>query len=155
MILTILTFKLFTLFYFISLCDSIDLFFLSRIRNKMYSKLITECDYYIDKKLHVYYNDNSSIIILNREKCFYYYPPLDNDYEYQYNNEVINKYLNKQLEVNTKEITIYSNNSFNKSSFENKYKKLVENDLNNNHRKWGDIIEIRHIEDRCKNRELN
>jgi hypothetical protein len=88
------------------------------------------CDYYIDKNLHIYgYNDEEiSFINLEHERGYYWSISLLDEDEEGYDKE-LGEYIKQKLEPNMKPIVIYSNNTFNKLSFENKYKKIIEDDI--------------------------
>jgi len=47
-----------------------------------------------------------------------------------------------------KPILIYSNNSFNKLSFEKKYKKIIEDEISLFNKTWNDVSKIIKIEHR-------
>jgi hypothetical protein len=47
-----------------------------------------------------------------------------------------------------KPIILYSNNTFSKLSFENKYKSIVDNDLKIINKTWNDVNKIIKIENR-------
>jgi hypothetical protein len=107
------------------------------------------CDYYIDKDLHIYYNNDIifSNINLEHERGYYWFTSSLDEDEDDYEIEYL-RYTKEMLEPRMKPIVIYSNNSFNKLSFENKYKKLIENEINLINKKWSDINEIIKIENR-------
>ena len=54
----------------------------------------------------------------------------------------------QELEPKMKPIVIYSNKTFNKLSFENKYKKIIENDIKRFNKTLNDVDEIIKIEKR-------
>jgi hypothetical protein len=88
------------------------------------------CDYYIDKNLELYdYTDTMFLYInLEHERGYYWFSSLLDEDEDGYDTELA-QYIKDILEPNMKPIVIYSNNTFHKVSFENKYKKIIENDL--------------------------
>jgi hypothetical protein len=101
------------------------------------------CDYYIDKNLLIYnYNDCIfSYINVESKKSYYnFIPILDED-----ETEVTN-YEKDILKQSMKSIVIYSNNTFNKLSFENKYKKIIEDELNLLKKTLNDVNKIVKIE---------
>jgi hypothetical protein len=80
------------------------------------------CDYYIDKTLYIYYNNDISLSYINLEHDRGYYlnyflsdEDIDEDYD---------KYRKRILELSMKPIIIFINNTFSKLSFEKNYKKL-------------------------------
>ena len=60
----------------------------------------------------------------------------------------MNNIKKKELEPTMNPIVIYSNNSFNKLSFEKKYKIQIEYELNDFKKSWNDISKIIKIETR-------
>jgi hypothetical protein len=107
------------------------------------------CDYYIYKNLYIYdYDDNIlSYINLQKEKGYYYFfSTLDED-EDGYDTEYL-QYKIRKLKPSMKPIEIYNNNTFNKLLFENKYKKMVENELASSNKSWNDVNKIIKIENR-------
>jgi hypothetical protein len=140
-------------FCFINLCNSFTVinkqirpYFLSR---DCRYKLNMGCDYYIDKNLNIYdYNDKIiSYINLERERGYYWFTSMLDEDEDGYDAEVA-QYKKNKLTPKMKPIVIYSNNTFNKLSFENKYKKTVENELKIVRKTWNDVNKIIKIEDR-------
>jgi hypothetical protein len=109
------------------------------------------CDFYIDKDLHIYNNDNTilSYINLEHERGYYWFSTTLDEDENEYNTKLL-ELIEEQLKSNMKPIVIYSNNKFNKLSFENKYKKIIENELNIYNKSWNDIHKIIKIENRYK-----
>ena len=106
------------------------------------------CDYYICKYLYIYFlNENiPSSIELSREYGYFYYPNLDSDdEEYEKINQ---RYINQQLKPSIKPIKLYENGAFKETIIENKYKALIENELNNTKKKWNDIELITKVETR-------
>jgi hypothetical protein len=100
------------------------------------------CDYYICKQLSIYYKDDfvASFIELNIDRGYFYYPNIDSDDE---NYEKINnKYIKEQLTPHTEPIIIYENGAFNSSILEDKYKKLIEQELKMNNKSWTNILKI-------------
>jgi hypothetical protein len=107
------------------------------------------CDYYIDKNLNIYDYNLLSFINLEHNRGYYsYYTLLDEDEEGYH--DAWKENIKRQLEPDMKPIEIYSNNKFNKLSFETKYKKLVEYELNDCNKKWDDVNKIIKIEKRYK-----
>ena len=143
-------FNYFLFVCFINLCNSfvkqITPIFLSRyLRNK----LNMGCDYYIDKDLHIYdYNDiEISYINVEHERGYYWFiSTLDED-EDGYDAEYA-EYIKQKLEPIMKPIVIYSNNTFNKLSFENKYKQIIENEINIFNLTLNDVKKIIKVENR-------
>ena len=107
------------------------------------------CDYYIDKYLHIYYYNDIifSYINLKHEKGYYWFVSLLDEDEDGYEEEYI-QYKKNKLEPVMEPIVIYSNNTFNKLSFENKYKEIIQYELNLFNKTWNDINKIIKIENR-------
>ena len=116
--------------------------------NYMNKMINMSCDYYIDKNLCIYdYNDEIfSYINLEHEKRYFFISALDED-EDSYDTELA-EYIENTLEPSMKPIVIYSNNIFHKLSFENKYKKIIENDIKRFNKTLNDVQKIVKIEDR-------
>jgi hypothetical protein len=107
------------------------------------------CDYYIDKDLQLYdYNDIIlACINLERRKGYYWFvSELDEDEDGYY--EEIRQYKKDILEISMKPILIYSNKYFNKISFETKYKKIIEDELNLFNKTLNDVSKIIKTENR-------
>jgi len=139
--------------FFINLCNSFILihnqinsnFLLQHRKNK----LNMSCDYYIDKDLHIYYNNDIIISFVNLEHETGYYlfgSSLDED-EDEYETE-FERYIEETLQPRMEPILIYSNNSFQKLSFENKYKKIIEGELEIFNKTLNDVYKIIKIENR-------
>jgi hypothetical protein len=109
------------------------------------------CDYYIDKNLELYdYNDTMfSWINLEHERGYYWFSSLLDEDEDEYETE-FDLYIEKILEPAMKPIVLYSNNTFNKLSSENKYKKIIEDDIKLYNKTWNDVSKILKIENRYK-----
>jgi len=148
-----LIFNYFLFVCFINLCNSFTLInkqitpnFFSRYRR---NKLNMGCDYYIDKDLHIYdYNDiEISYINVEHERGYYWFiSTLDED-EDGYDDKVA-QYKKQALEPTMKPIVIYSNNTFNKLSFENKYKQIIETDIKIFNLTLNDVNKIIKVENR-------
>jgi hypothetical protein len=101
------------------------------------------CDYYIDKNLHIYdYNDREiSYINVDHERGYYWFiSTLDEDEDGYY--EELEQYKKQNLKPSMKPIVMYINNTFNKLSFENKYKKIIEDDINRFNKTLNDVKKI-------------
>ena len=112
-------------------------------------KLNMGCDYYVDKDLHIYDHHDIvfSYINLEHERGYYwFFSGLDED-EDGYETELV-KYIEQTLTPSMKPTIIYSNNSFNKLSFENKYKKIIEDNLHIFNKTLNDVCKIIKIENR-------
>ena len=141
---------------FINLCKSFSLINkqirLNFISQFCRNKLNMSCDYYIDKDLNIYdYNDEIiSYINLEHERGYYWFISVLDDDEDGYDSE-LDKYIENILEPSMKPILIYSNNTFNKVSFENKYKKIIEDDIKRFNKTLNDVNKIIKIENRYEN----
>ena len=132
---------------FINLCNSFTIIN-TQIRPNFLSRdcryqLNMGCDYYIDKDLHIYdYNDRVfSYINVEHERGYYWFvSPLDED-EDGYDAELA-QYKKDKLTPYMEPIVIYSNNFFNKLSFEYKYKKIIEDELMLLNKTWYDVNKI-------------
>ena len=143
----------FLLLSFVNLCNSFTMtnkkIYNNFISHNYICKLNMSCDYYIDKDLDVYDNNNIifSYINLEHERGYYWFGSLLDEDEDGYDNE-LSQYIKNTLEPNMKPILIYSNNTFVKLSYENKYKKLIEDDLKLYKKTWNDIKKIIKVENR-------
>jgi hypothetical protein len=127
------------LFGFINLYDT---FLTTNIIPKNFNlkqKLNMGCDYYIDKSLYFYDFENIpfAFIHLERVRGYYNYYKDEDEPDYDYKS-----YIEETLTPSMEPIVIYSNYTFNKLSFEKKYKKLIEYELNNCNKEWNDINTI-------------
>ena len=107
---------------FINLCNSFNKQIIPNfISRYCRNKLNMGCDYYIDKNLEIYdYNDKEiSYINLEHERSYYSFSSLLDEDEDKYETELA-VYIEDILKPNMKPIVIYSNNTFNKLSSENK-----------------------------------
>jgi hypothetical protein len=104
------------------------------------------CDYYIAKVLYIYYNNIDFIPLeLGREKGNYYYNFDMDDIDYE---EKVIEYKKNILNVKYDPIILYDNFTFKKISYENRYKSIIENEINKYQKKWDDIISIIKVEER-------
>lgn len=101
-------------------------------------------DYYIQKVLHIYLDDEYLRFIVGTEKG-YYMDIYDEDEEYY--ETKINEYMINCSPPKIESIIIYDN-KFNKSTYETKYKYIVENFMKDCGKKFSDIIKIIKIEER-------
>ena len=103
-------------------------------------------DYYIVKILNIYYNENDYLSVeIDREGGDYnfQYDEDNDDYEYK-----LKEYIKECLTTEKEPIIIYTENSFNKVNTEMKYKRIIENKLNKNDKKWCEITKILKVEER-------
>lgn len=82
-----------------------------------------------------------SYINLDHERGYYWFLSLLDEDEDGYDAE-LTQYIKEKLEPNMKPIVIYSNNAFHKISFENKYKKIIENELNLCNKSWNNVNHV-------------
>jgi chromosomal replication initiation ATPase DnaA len=106
------------------------------------------CDYYIDKDLEIYDYNNKlfSSINLEHERGYYWFSAADED-EDGYDTEYA-EYIKRKLQPSMKPIVIYSDNAFTKLSSENKYRKLIEDELKTCNKTLNDVQKIIKIEHR-------
>lgn len=106
------------------------------------------CDYYILKVLRIYYNETNYLDFeLNREQCYYYYLYDEDEENYEYK---VSEYINNILTPKMNPIMLYENNNFIQLSIETKYKTIIDNEINKNNIRWGDIQKIVKVEKRYK-----
>jgi hypothetical protein len=108
-----------------------------------------DCNYYIDKDLDIYDYNNTifSYINLPLKNGYYWFTSMLDEDDDGYDEEHT-KYIENLLEQNMKPILIYSNNSFNKLSFEKKYKEIIEDEIILFNKTWNDISNVIKIEHR-------
>lgn len=146
------------LYYFLFFCfinlDNVFTFYhkknpLSFFSRDIRYKLNMGCDYYVDKDLEIYDNNNRifSYINLHHEKRYYWFHSTLDEDEDRYDTE-LTEYIEDILKPSMEPILIYSNNSFHKFSFEHKYKKMVQEELHLYNKTWKDISKIMKIENR-------
>ena len=131
------------LFKFIFICiflKSINSFlFYNNVINNFNKKLLMSCDFYIEKNLNIYYHNNDIFSSINLEKTkgyFWSYGGDEDEYDYQYQIEELKK---EQLKPLINPIIIYNKNKFIISSFEEKYKTMIENHIKEFNKNWSDI----------------
>jgi hypothetical protein len=131
------------LFKFIFICiflKSINSFlFYNNVINNFNKKLLMSCDFYIEKNLNIYYHNNDIFSSINLEKTkgyFWSYGGDKDEYDYQYQIEELKK---EQLKPLINPIIIYNKNKFIISSFEEKYKTMIENHIKEFNKNWSDI----------------
>jgi hypothetical protein len=107
------------------------------------------CDYYIDKELHIY--DCSDVVLsyvrLEHERGYYWFSSTLDEDEDGYETE-FERYRQESLTPRMKPIVIYSKNAFRKVSFENKYKQLIDDELDSLNKTFDDVSRIVKIENR-------
>ena len=105
------------------------------------------CDFYIDKDLHIYDYDDREISCSNLEhkRGYYWFISILDEDKDGYDAELI-QYKKQALEPNMKPIVIYSNNTFNKLSFENKYKEIIEDHIKRFNKTLNDVNKVIKIE---------
>ena len=106
------------------------------------------CDYYISKKIYIYFNNNYNnylVFELSRTHGYYCYDYDEDELDYQ---EKMISYKERALTPQMKSIILYENNNFNKSSYETTYKTLVEQKAEKYGKKWEDISKIEKVEER-------
>jgi len=111
-----------------------------------------EFHYYIEKKLCIYYNDNSDCCItLKREKKYfdYYHDFITNTNTQKSNLTKWEKTRKHSLIPKAPPFVIYTNNSFISEDLSYKYQTIIEIVMNNNDdKKWKDVKDIIIFEER-------
>lgn len=101
------------------------------------------CDYYIEKHIYIYFNDNTNSradILLERNYGYFYDIDIDEDEDYY--EEKYERCIREQLQPKMKPIVLYKDYSFCNNTFELKYKNLVETELSKIGKTWIDIQKI-------------
>jgi HD superfamily phosphohydrolase len=105
------------------------------------------CDYYILKLLHIYYSETDYVELeLTRERG--YYDDLQFDEDADDYDEKVSEHIREMLTPKTEPIVIYINNRFNKLSCAEKYKTIIETEINQRDKKWCEITKIIKVEER-------
>ena len=97
------------------------------------------CDYYIQKVLRIYFNDEFLSFEVDRERGYFNYMSDEDD------ETKMDEYIKHVLTPKTEPIIIY-NNGFNKPTSEKKYKSIIERLLNDSGKSWSEITKIIKIE---------
>lgn len=105
------------------------------------------CDYYIDKDIIIYFQDNSRHSITIEHGRGYFYDPNIDEYAADYE-EICNQYTKTQLEPRMKPIVLYKDHSFCNNAFETKYKNLIDHELLQIGKQWIYIHKIMKVESR-------
>jgi len=119
---------LFFMFCFLNLYNS--------FKFKNYYKLNTKLNmnYYIDKNLHIHYNNDSIFSSINlKNSKSNYYPE---------------KYIDFDYSPSMKLIILYRNNAFINSDFEEKFKNLIDSEIKKKNKNWHDIKVIIKLEEK-------
>jgi ABC-type Zn2+ transport system substrate-binding protein/surface adhesin len=127
-------------------------------------------DYFIDKNLYIYFNDKNVLYInLHHDERYFLIKNKDNknnnndknkdknkddddDNNTDQDNDKDKEFIMNYLEGKINSYTIYKNNIFYNTDIENKYKNIIENELNKNSKKWININKIIFKEERYINR---
>lgn len=139
--------------FFINLHDSFKIININRI-NK--NRVFMGCDYYIEERLCINYNDNSSYCInLDRRRGYFSDTDIyDDDFIMNItieNSNLTNWEKNKQYHLTPTEIpvVIYTNHTFTNIYISNQYKSMLEFEMiNNDYKTWDDIKDIEISEER-------
>jgi hypothetical protein len=100
------------------------------------------CDYYIQKVLRIYFEDDYLSFVVDTERGYYMdiYDEDEEDYETN-----VNEYIKQCLTPKMEPIIIY-NGAFNKSNYDTKYKSIVESLIKDCGKKFSDITKIIKVE---------
>lgn len=104
------------------------------------------CDYYICKFLEInfHYMDYTRII-LERDSGYFHFSLDEDDPDYD---EKYKEYVEETLKPIMEPIIIYEDNVFKSKKLEDKYKSLIERELETHKKEWKDIRKIVKIETR-------
>jgi len=135
--------KIFSFLFFINLHNSFKIININRINR---FKVFMSCDYYIEQRLCIYYNNNTSYCInLDRKRGYYTDTDIYDDFIENINieNSNLTKWeKNKKYHLTPKVIPIYSNRTFTNIYLSNQYM------INNDSKTWNDIKDIVMLEER-------
>ena len=106
------------------------------------------CDYYIYKKLHIYYNENEYLdIILHTERGYFHEDRIiDSDDESADQN--FSEYIRFTLIPKMKPNMIYDGKKWNNPETETKYKNIIEKTIKEHNISMTSIIKIVKVEER-------
>ena len=111
------------------------------------------CDYYILKKLHIYYDENENEYLdieVKRERGYFHEDDGDIDSDDETADQQVAEYIQYILTPKMKPILIYDGQKWNKPETELKYKSILDNILKENHVLWEQIIKIIKVEERIE-----
>lgn len=111
------------------------------------------CDYYITKQIEIdfHYSIHPLFIELERDQGYYCFSLDEDDPDYD---EKEAEYINDTLKPSMKPIFIYEEGNFMSKKLENKYKDLIDQELelynryHENKKEWKDIRKITKVEHR-------
>ena len=105
------------------------------------------CDFYIIKLLRIYCSESVFIEIeLDRERGYYDDSQFDEDADDF--DEKLHDHIRQLLTPKVDPITIYNNNSWNKSSCEVKYKERIVDEITKHDKQWSDVVKVIKVEER-------
>ena len=145
-------FKFLLFLFCINLHNSFKI--ISYVNHKYHNRLSVGCDYYIEQRLYINYNDGCYCINLHRKTGYYTYTDIYNDFimgKTIENNKLseLEKIKQYHLTPKTKPFIIYNNHTFTNIDVSNKYKAMLEFEITNNYYKtWDDIKNIVFLEER-------
>jgi len=105
------------------------------------------CDYYINKDIIIYFQDNSRHSINIEHNRGYFYDINKDEDEEDYEEEY-EKSIQEQLQSKMKPIILYKDHSFCNNAFEIKYKNIIDSELSKIGKTWIDIVKIKKVESR-------
>jgi len=107
-------------------------------------------DYYVEKNLYVYYNNDRaySIINLSRENGYLYNVYDENVTDYH---KKMDDYVKLKLKPDFEPIDIYSDSVFKNTLYERKYRNFIQSELNAEYKEWKDVDKVNKVEDRYLN----
>jgi len=136
--------------FFINLHSSFKM--ISYVNRKSNDKLFMGCDYYIDHRLCIFYNDSSCYCInLKRERGYYtdyddFIMNINPQYSHLTEGEKIQQH---HLTSKTSPVIVYTNSSYVNEYVAYKYKAMLEFEMmHNDYNVWDDIKEIVIVEER-------
>ena len=101
------------------------------------------CDYYITEVLDIYFEDNHYLrFVIDSERGYYHHVNVEYDEDYE---TKVNEYIKVCLTPKIEPIVIYDN-KFNKSTYETKYKSMVEDFMKDRGKMFSDITKIIKVE---------
>ena len=106
------------------------------------------CDYYIYKKLHIYYNENEYLDIEIKREQGYYQEDGTIDSDDENSEDIWKEYLRFTFTPKIKPIILYDGTKWNKPEAALKYKNIIEKSLKEYKMSMPNVIKIVKVEER-------
>ena len=108
------------------------------------------CDYYIYKKLHIYYNEDEYLDIKVKTERGYFPDDGNIDSDDENADQQVAEYIQYILTPKMKPIILYDGEKWNKPETESKYKNIIEKSLKEHNLFMTSVIKIVKVEERIE-----